>query len=590
MSKSIDILYSSPFPSTRTGALFNAFSYPTKISPEAEAIFIACHSNIGDTIFDPFGGSGTTGIATMLTDSPTESMLKKVKELGLEPIWGPRKAVVYELSPVGCLLGRAMCSTKSVIFKKYTETLLKVTSDICNEVYSIVDPEGNIGLLRHAIWSDIVVCPHCGMEIPYAQLAVQDNPLTFKEDSLCPHCGESVHLADAERVKETVNDPLLHREISVKKRRLYKLYGITGKKRWSRYATENDQTSYNSTMANRDITSSPIYPIKWGELYRQGYNYGITHLHHFYTSRNWFVFNTLWSQISQYPEDIRDALKIFLLSYNSAHSTLMTRVVAKKNNPDFVITGAQPGVLYISGLPVEKNILFGLQRKLKTFVEAFEKIESSKGEVQFVNGSSTNVLLEDNSVDYVFTDPPFGDFIPYSEINQLNEAWMGIVTDDAEEAIINPAQGKAIEEYSNLMTAVFGQISRIMKPAASCTLVFHSAKSVIWRALVDAYKEAGLSSIKASILDKVQPSFKQTNSSVTVKGDPLILLKKENENVQYNESFQDDKELAKYLVEQAPMPYNKDVAVKTFSKYIMMCIEHNFVITLDAKYFFEYAS
>ena len=48
MSKSIDILYSSPFPSTRTGALFNAFSYPTKISPEAEAIFIACHSNIGD--------------------------------------------------------------------------------------------------------------------------------------------------------------------------------------------------------------------------------------------------------------------------------------------------------------------------------------------------------------------------------------------------------------------------------------------------------------------------------------------------------------------------------------------------------------
>ena len=95
---------------------------------------------------------------------------------------------------------------------------------------------------------------------------------------------------------------------------------------------------------------------------------------------------------------------------------------------------------------------------------------------------------------------------------------------------------------------------------------------------------------KRQILDKVQPSFKQTNSSVTVKGDPLILLKKENENVQYNESFQDDKELAKYLVEQAPMPYNKDVAVKTFSKYIMMCIEHNFVITLDAKYFFEYAS
>ena len=590
MSKSIDILYSTPFPSTRTGALFNAFSYPTKISPEAEAIFIACHSKIGDTIFDPFGGSGTTGIATMLTDCPTEPMLEKVKELGLEPIWGPRKAIVYELSPMGCLLGKVMCSTKSASFKKYAENLLKTVADICNEVYSIVDPDGNMGLLRHAIWSDIIVCPHCGKEIPYARLAVQDKPLTFKEDSLCPYCGNNIHIADAERAKETVDDPLLHSKISVKKRRLYKIYGITGKKNWSRYATEEDQDYYNSIMTNRNATSSPIYPIKWGELYRQGYHYGITHLHHFYTYRNWFVFNTLWTKISQYPEDIRDALKIFILSYNSAHSTLMTRVVAKKNNPDFVITGAQPGVLYISGLPVEKNILFGLQRKLKTFVEAFQKIESSNGEVQFINGSSTNVQLDSESIDYVFTDPPFGDFIPYSEINQLNEAWLGIVTDDAEEAIIKPAQGKTIEEYSNLMTAVFEQISRTMKPAASCTLVFHSAKSAIWRALVDAYKESGLSSIKASILDKVQPSFKQTNSSVTVKGDPLILLKKENEEILHNKTFGDDKELAKHLVKQAPIPYNKDVAIKTFSKYIMMCIENNFTITLDAKYFFEYAN
>ena len=74
MSKNIKALYSKPFPSTRTGALFNAFSYPTKISPESEALFIACHTNIGDTILDPFGGSGTTGVATLLCDRPTDNM------------------------------------------------------------------------------------------------------------------------------------------------------------------------------------------------------------------------------------------------------------------------------------------------------------------------------------------------------------------------------------------------------------------------------------------------------------------------------------------------------------------------------------
>ena len=45
----------------------------------------------------------------------------------------------------------------------------------------------------------------------------------------------------------------------------------------------------------------------------------------------------------------------------------MTRVVAKKNNPDFVITGAQPGVLYISGLPVEKNIFVWITKETKDF-------------------------------------------------------------------------------------------------------------------------------------------------------------------------------------------------------------------------------
>lgn len=588
MSKSIDILYSTPFPSTRTGALFNAFSYPTKISPEAEAIFIACHTKIGDTVMDPFGGSGTTGIATLLTDCPTPEMLEKVKELGLEPTWGPRKAVVYELSPMGCLLGKVMCSTKSTQFKKHAESLLKLVSDICQNVYTVKDNNGNDGLLRHAIWSDVVVCPHCGKEYPYAKLAVEENPLKFKENAICPCCSGNIHLSEAERAKETIEDLLLHKTISVKKRRLYKLYGVTGKKKWSRLATESDQESYDAIMKDRDFSSSPIYQIKWGELYRQGYHYGITHLHHFYTNRNWFVFNTLWCKIGQFPKEIQDALRIFLLSYNSAHSTLMTRVVAKKNNPDFVITGAQPGVLYISGLPVEKNILLGLQRKLKTFIEAFQKIETSNGVVEFVNRSSTDIQLNDNTIDYIFTDPPFGDFIPYSEINQINEAWMGIVTDNAEEAIINPSQGKAIEEYSNLMTSVFGQISRKMKKKASCTLVFHSAKSAIWRALVNAYKQNGLFSVKASILDKIQPSFKQTNSNVTVKGDPLILLKKDDEEVVFNKNFHDDKDLAQFLREHAPTPYNKDIAVKTFSKYIMMCIEHNYTITLDAKYFFEY--
>ena len=127
-----------------------------------------------------------------------------------------------------------------------------------------------------------------------------------------------------------------------------------------------------------------------------------------------------------------------------SHSTLMTRVVAKKDNPDFVVTGSQPGVLYISGLPVEKNIFTGLERKIQTFVEAFKLIEGSRSTVVFKNTSSTNLSENDASIDYVFTDPPFGDYIPYSELNQINEAWLGTLTSPENEVIVNPSQNKAV--------------------------------------------------------------------------------------------------------------------------------------------------
>ncbi len=87
-SEAVKSLYKAPLPSARTGPLYNAFSYPTKISPEAIAVFIATHTNPGATVLDAFGGSGTTGLAAMLCDRPTEAMHKMAKDMGVTPV-GP---------------------------------------------------------------------------------------------------------------------------------------------------------------------------------------------------------------------------------------------------------------------------------------------------------------------------------------------------------------------------------------------------------------------------------------------------------------------------------------------------------------------
>ena len=579
-------LYNLPFPSTRTGALFNAFSYPTKISPESVALFIACHTKVGDTVFDPFGGSGTTGIAALLCDTPTPNMRQLAEQYGLSPQWGPRKAIVYELSSMGCLLGDVMCNTKTKDFIAAATDLISKVEKEWGDLYSVCDSDNNKSIIRHIIWSDVIECPHCKQSVRYADVAIKTNTLTFHESGTCPFCNNEINISESKRQTEVIFDPVLNKEIFQKKRVPYKIYGSTNGKKWSRFATDSDLAAYSSLEDRLDMSSVPVYKIKWGELYRQGYHYGITHLHHFYTRRNAVVLSKLWDAIKQYPDSIQNTLRIFLLSYNSAHSTLMTRVVAKKGNNDFVITGAQPGVLYVSSLPVEKNIFEGLKRKVKTFADAFSLVEKSNSSVSFINASSTKLQLPDNSINYIFTDPPFGDFIPYSEINQINEAWLGKLTDDTEEVIINHSQGKALNAYSELMNNVFGEMSRVLTPNGKCTLVFHSAKAEIWQTIIRAYKSSGFDVARASILDKVQKTFKQTNSSVTVKGDPIILLEK-NGVQKVENSFTTDKEVADHLIAQSKdIPESKDKSTRLYSQYITACIERNLIVSLDAKYFF----
>ncbi len=588
MDSILNTLYSQPFPSTRSGALFNAFSYPTKISPEAIAIFIACHTKPGATILDPFGGSGTTGIATKLCDTPTSEMLSYVREHNLSPIWGPRNAIIYELSPIGALAGDVMCNSSSTVFKESAQALLDEARRLYGDVYEVLDPDGGKGQLRYAIWSDYIACPSCKREIPYSDLAITYNPIQFHTESKCPFCGHEIDITQTDRVLETYDDIITGEQTIRRKRLPFRIYGTTGKTNWQRNAGSNDLESLGRFHGYNKVEKPIMYPIQWGILHRNGYHTGISYLHQFYTERNFYIFSMLWDLVKKYPKDIQPALKVWLLSYNLSHATMMTRVVAKKDSQDFVITGSQPGVLYISSLPVEKNLFIGLERKIKTFVDAFKLTEKSNSSVIFKNLSSTNLQEAKGSIDYVFTDPPFGDYIPYSELNQINEAWLGSLTQNKDEVIINDAQNKSVETYQHLMTSVFKGLHKAMKQNGLCTLVFHSAKSEIWQAIISAYSNSSFAVLKTSILDKKQASFKQTNSSITVKGDPLILLENLPEHKKPVQNNRSDLDIAQDIINcHSDIPSSKEKSERMFSLYITTCIELGIRISLDAEFFFQ---
>lgn len=581
-SEAVKSLYKAPLPSARTGPLYNAFSYPTKISPEAIAIFIATHTNPGATVLDAFGGSGTTGLAVMLCDRPTEAMRKMAKDMGVTPEWGPRNAHLFEIGKLGSFVARTLCAPPAPdAFSKAVDELCRQAKEKIGWLYAALDPLGNEGALRHAIWSDVLICPGCGEETSYWEAAVRHKPLSMSELFVCPSCKKTHRIDACERAFETVRDAFGKRH-ETRKRVIARVYGQTGKTKWQRPPTQEDLKTVTAAKRADVPESAPDAELVWGDLHRAGYHRGIKRLHHFYTRRNFLAVASLWELAGKFPKNVRDALRLLILSYNSSHSTLMTRVVIKKGQNNLALTGAQSGVLYISGLPVEKNVIEGITRKAKSFRDAFALIHGSNSRVQVFNRTSERMGLPDASVDYVFTDPPFGDYIPYAELNQINEIWLGETTDRSKEIIVSDAQKKGVDAYGRMMGNAFGEMARVLKPDGTATVVFHSAHSEIWRALVAAYSQAGFTVSAASVLDKIQASFKQVVSTVSVKGDPLLLLTKATPKASSRKTC---RQVAEQIVSQA----DKEDPQMLYSRFVGRCLEMGVPINMDAREFYALA-
>lgn len=452
-------------------------------------------------------------------------MRDQAEKLGIQVKWGARRAVLREIGVLGSFVGQTLCHPPNPSdFQREAEHLLSDAERELGWMYAARDPHGKLGTIRFLICSELIKCPKCRRSGTFWDGCVRRNPARISSTFLCPFCFRRTNVRNAQRRTQAVFDQLIGENITERIRRPVWLYGATGGREWSRPIETSDRVLLKRILEVPLPSGIPLTKVPWGDLYRSGYHQGITHLHNFYTRRNLVVFAKLWKLTD--ASSLRDALRFWLLSYNASHATIMTRVVAKKGQPDLVVTSSQSGVLYVSALPVEKNLFAGLRRKLKTIAAAFAEIYPIERSVQLKCASCLETGLPDESIDYVFTDPPFGGNIPYAEVNFINESWLGTCTDSRDEVTISRAQGKDRNAYRSLLTKALRETNRVLKKNGKATVVFHSSSSEVWNSLSRAYTEAGFSVELASILDKTQGSFKQVTTDGAVKGDPVLLLAK----------------------------------------------------------------
>jgi DNA modification methylase len=116
------------------------------------------------------------------------------------------------------------------------------------------------------------------------------------------------------------------------------------------------------------------------------------------------------------------------------------------------------------------------------------------GTVFLLNQSATDLAnIPDNSVDYIFTDPPYGDNIPYLELHQIWWSWLELEPDFEREIVISdsPERRKDFAEYERLISVAFSEIFRKLKPDRYMTLTFNNTRIDVWNAIIRAATVVG---------------------------------------------------------------------------------------------------
>ena len=128
--------------------------------------------------------------------------------------------------------------------------------------------------------------------------------------------------------------------------------------------------------------------------------------------------------------------------------------------------------------------------------QSFQEL-SSISPILLLTQPSQSIPILSNSIDFIFTDPPYGDSIQYGELASFWARWLGydmneyISSIENNEIVINSKQKKTINEYASSLLEVFQELYRVLKPQKFMVLTFHNSSLAVRNALIEQVIRGG---------------------------------------------------------------------------------------------------
>ena len=509
--------FDQPITTTKATAIYNMHTYWSKKPHDAIQQYIRHYTQPGDLVLDPFCGSGGTALAALMEG---------------------RAAIAIDLSPAATFITKNYCTPVDVdeLQRAFEELKAKVKPEMDWLYETRCDRCDGRATTAYTVFSTVFQCSRCLEKVAYydcPEIQSQTSDGKLKTIRICPSCLKHGHQEEINTSgKRLESIPVevsyiceegckpqrgerSHIDPNAKKRKYFELFDLKKIK-------EIESKSLPYWYPHNNMNNTPDKELRWGLLWRP-YHGDLKRVDQFFTKRNLWAFALF---LSEADKSLYSNVFRLLLTGSCLHGSKMSHHKEAGG-------GIMAGTYYLPQMCKERNVYDLLERKFVDIRNA--EVELSKSlsavDVSISTQSATNIgTIPNDSIDYIFTDPPYGEKVQYGELNFVWEAWLKLDTSwQDNEIVINKIRGKTDVDWAQLMRSSFEECFRVLKPNRWITLCYHDTSEGTWELVQDFMTEIGFIPDKSDstlFIDTGQKSYNQYTAEKVTKRDLVINFRK----------------------------------------------------------------
>lgn len=518
----------------KSDPIYQAHSYHTKVPHLAIVPSLLHYTEPNDVILDAFSGSGMTGVAAQWCGSAPPSFRLELetewrKQGKSAPKWGARRVILSDLSPAATFIS----ANYNIPFQ--VETFLRAAKEIFKNLdrelgwmYETLHTDGTtLAPIDFTIWSEVFRCESCSGDIVFTDAAMDEGKSRVDRQIECPHCGARSKKEALELAVESFVDEASGQVERRPKRIPTSISYRIGKAVYSKRPDDRDVETLRRIAELPLPVEIPNLALPDCQMTRVGRmrTTNTAAVHHMFLPRAAQSLGFLWREAAKYPDH---RTRLALIYY--VEQAIWTMSILNRYQPQGFkqVNKYLPGVFYVPSQICEVSPRYAIGARADRIARVFSTLSTKASNAIVSTGDASRLNLPDDCIDYIFTDPPFGENIYYADLNILVESWHGVRTNATSEAIVDRVRGKGIPEYQRLMHSCLAEYYRVLKPGRWITVVFSNSRASVWNAIQVALQQVGFVVAEVTALDKRLGSFQQVTSPNVVKQDLVISAYKPN--------------------------------------------------------------